>query len=125
MKPPKARMDELAEKLGILEAGREEGSAASPSDKQNKPINKVLGNTKSENKGVALVLNPPHGEKDDFAKITVTLPRPIRQLLLNESHWRKTERDPDWSISVIVREALAAYLGTKLEKPSSRREDEL
>ena len=125
MKPPKARMDELAEKLGILEAGRDEGSAASPSDKQNKPINKVLGNTKSENKGVALVLNPPHGEKDDFAKITVTLPRPIRQLLLNESHWRKTERDPDWSISVIVREALAAYLGTKLEKPSSRREDEL
>ena len=89
MKPPKARMDELAEKLGILEAGREEGSAASPSDKQNKPINKVLGNTKSENKGVALVLNPPHGEKDDFAKITVTLPRPIRQLLLNESHWAK------------------------------------
>ena len=52
------------------------------------------------------MLNPPHGEKDDFEKITVTLPRPIRQLLLNESHWRKTERDPDWSISVIVREAL-------------------
>ena len=125
MKPPKARMDELAEKLGILEAGRDEDSAASSNDKQKKPINKVLGNTKSENKGVALVLNPPHGEKDDFAKITVTLPRPIRQLLLNESHWRKTERDPDWSISVIVREALAAYLGTKLEKPSSSREDEL
>ena len=121
MKPPKARMDELAEKLGILEAGREEDSAASPNDKQKKPINKILGNTKSENQGVALVLNPPHGEKDDFAKITVTLPRPIRQLLLNESHWRKTERDPDWSISVIVREALAAYLGTKLEKPSSVR----
>ena len=121
MKPPKARMDELAEKLGILEAGREEDSAASSNDKQKKPVNKVLGNTKSENKGVALVLNPPHGEKDDFAKITVTLPRPIRQLLLNESHRRKTERDPDWSISVIVREALAAYLGTKLEKPSSVR----
>ena len=46
-------------------------------------------------RGIALVLNPSHGEKDDFAKITVTLPRPIRQLLLNESHWRKTERDPD------------------------------
>ena len=128
MKPPKARMDELAEKLGILEAGREEVSAASPNDKQKKHINKVLGNTrklKSENRGIALVLNPPHGEKDDFAKITVTLPRPIRQLLLNESHWRKTERDPDWSISVIVREALAAYLGNKLEKHSSRPEDEL
>ena len=128
MKPPKARMDELAEKLGILEAGREEVSAASPNDKQKKHINKVLGNTKkskSKNRGIALVLNPPHGEKDDFAKITVTLPRPIRQLLLNESHWRKTERDPDWSISVIVREALAAYLGNKLEKHSSRPEDEL
>ena len=37
----------------------------------------------------------------------------------------RTERDPDWSISVIVREALAAYLGTKLEKHSSRREGEL
>ena len=128
MKPPKARMDELAEKLGILEAGREEVSAASPNDKQKKHINKVLGNTiklKLENREIALVLNPPHGEKDDFAKITVTLPRPIRQLLLNESHWRKTERDPDWSISVIVREALAAYLGNKLEKHSSRPEDEL
>ena len=128
MKPPKARMDELAEKLGILEAGREEVSAVSPNDKQKKHINKVLGNTKkskSTNREIALVLNPPHGEKDDFAKITVTLPRPIRQLLLNESHWRKTERDPDWSISVIVREALAAYLGNKLEKHSSRPEDEL
>ena len=128
MKPPKARMDELAEKLGILEAGREEVSAASPNDKQKKHINKVLGNTKklkSENREIALILNPPHGEKDDFAKITVTLPRPIRQLLLNESHWRKTERDPNWSISVIVREALAAYLGNKLEKHSSRPEDEL
>ena len=128
MKPPKARMDELAEKLGILEAGREEVSAASTNDKQKKHINKVLGNTKkskSKNREIALVLNPPHGEKDDFAKITVTLPRPIRQLLLNESHWRKTERDPDWSISVIVREALAAYLGNKLEKHSSRPEDEL
>ena len=128
MKPPKARMDELAEKLGILEAGREEVSEVSPNDKQKKHINKVLGNTnklKSENREIALVLNPPHGEKDDFEKITVTLPRPVRQLLLNESHWRKTKRDPDWSISVIVREALAAYLGNKLEKPSSRREDEL
>ena len=128
MKPPKARMDELAEKLGILEAGREEVSAASPNDKKKKPINKVLGNTKnvsSKDRKISLVLNPPHGEKDDFAKITVTLPRPVRQLLLNESHRRKTKRDPDWSISVIVREALAAYLGTKLEKPSSSLEDEL
>ena len=126
MKPPKARMDELAEKLGILEAGREEVSAASPNDKQKKPINKFLRNTKKvKSQHRDITLNPPHGEKDDFAKITVTLPRPVRQLLLDESHWRKTKRDPDWSISVIVREALAAYLGTKLETPSSRRDGEL
>ena len=128
MKPPKARMDELAEKLGLLDAGREEGSAAAPPAKQQKPIKRVLRkikSVKSEHHRIALVLNPPHGEKENFAKITVTLPRPIRQLLLNESHWRKTDRDPNWSISVIVREALAAYLGTQPAKPSPQRgEDE-
>ena len=119
MKPPKARMDELAEKLGILEAGREEVSAATPDDKQKKSGKKVLRkpkNSKSDGQGIALkklVLNPPHGQKDNFEKITVTLPSPIRRLLLDESHQRKTERDPNWSISVIVREALAAYLVTK------------
>ena len=119
MKPPKARMDELAEKLGILEAGREEVSAATPDDKQKKSGKKVLRkpkNLKSDGQGIALrklVLNPPHGQKDNFEKITVTLPSPIRRLLLDESHQRKTERDPNWSISVIVREALAAYLVTK------------
>ena len=119
MTPPKARMDELAEKLGILDAGREEVSAATPNDKQKKTRKNVLRkpkNVKPEGQGLALrklVLNPPHGKKDNFEKITVTLPSPIRRLLLDESHQRKTERDPNWSISVIVREALAAYLGAQ------------
>ena len=36
MKPPKARMDELAEKLGILGAGREKVSVATLDGKQKK-----------------------------------------------------------------------------------------
>ena len=116
MKQSKARMDELAEKLGILEGGREEVPPATPEIENKKTGNKFLGKTKNlkpERRKLPLgklVLNPPHGEKDNFEKITVTLPSSIRRLLLDESHRRKTERDPSWSISVIVREALAAYL---------------
>ncbi len=119
MKMPKARMDELAEKLGILQAEDEEVPAVPPNDKQKKNRKKVLrkpDNLKLATHGIALrelVLNPPHGKKDNFEKITVTLPSPIRRLLLNEAHRRKTERDPNWSISVIVREALAAHLGSQ------------
>jgi hypothetical protein len=58
----------------------------------------------------AIQLNPPHGEKEDFERMSITLPPEIRQRLLDESNRRKKERSPDWSISVIVREALAAYL---------------
>lgn len=57
-----------------------------------------------------VTLNPPHGEKADFERMSITLPPEIRQRLLDESNRRKKERSPDWSISVIVREALAAYL---------------
>ena len=117
MKQSKARMDELAEKLGILEGRREEVPPATPGVGNKKTKNKFLGknkNLKSKHQKRPMgkfVLNPPHGEKDNFEKITVTLPSPIRRLLLDESHRRKTERDPNWSISVIVREALAEYLG--------------
>lgn len=55
-------------------------------------------------------LNPPHGERDGFDRMSITLPPEIRQRLLDESNRRKKERSPDWSISVIVREALAAHL---------------
>ena len=109
MKSSKARMDELAEKLGIQETGYAEVPPATLDDKKNK-------NIKSKDQEIAqgnLVLNPPHGKKDKFEKITVTLPSPIRQLLLDETHRRKIERDPNWSISVIVREALVEYLATR------------
>ena len=117
MKQSKARMDELAEKLGILERGHAEVSPATPEVNNKKNENTFLRKRKTLTPGPRkpplgkLALNPPHGEKDNFEKITVTLPSPIRLLLLDESHRRKTERDPNWSISVIVREALAVYLG--------------
>ena len=117
MKSSKARMDELAEKLGIQETGYAEVPPATQDDKKKKSRKKVLRKPKyikSKDQEIAqgnLVLNPPHGKKDNFEKITVTLPSPIRQLLLDETHRRKVERDPNWSISVIVREALVEYLG--------------
>lgn len=58
----------------------------------------------------AIQLNPPHGQKDSFERMSITLPPEIRQRLLDESNRRKKDRSPDWSISVIVREALAAHL---------------
>ena len=119
MKSSKARMDELAEKLGIQKTGYTEVSPATLDDKKKKNRKKFLRkpkNIKSKGQEIAqenIVLNPPHGKKDNFEKITVTLPGPIRQLLLDETHRRKVERDPNWSISVIVREALVEYLGSQ------------
>lgn len=55
-------------------------------------------------------LNPPHGEKDGFEKVTISLPAETRQLLLVESHRRKKAGDRNWSISTIVRQALAAHI---------------
>ena len=119
MKSSKARMDELAEKLGIQETGYAAAPPATLDEKKNKNRKKILRkpkNIKSKDQEIAqenIVLNPPHGKKDNFEKITVTLPSPIRQLLLDETHRRKVERDPNWSISVIVREALVEYLGSQ------------
>ena len=112
-------MDELAEKLGILEEGRTAKAPPAVEDPLQKKTGKpVLRKKKNVKTGPRLAagqvnLNPPHGEKDSFEKVTVTLPGQIRRLLLDESHRRKLERDPNWSISVIVREALAAHLGPK------------
>ena len=119
MKSSKARMDELAEKLGIQETGYAESPPATPDDKKKKNRKKFLRKPKtikSKAQEIAQgkpVLNPPHGKKGAFEKITVTLPSPIRQLLLDETHRRKVERDSNWSISVIVREALVEYLGSQ------------
>ena len=93
----RARMDKLADKLGVSEP---EPTAQPAPVEQPKPETALK----------QMNLNPPHGQKDSFDKITVTLPSAIRRLLLDESHRRKIEKEPNWSISVIVREALVAHL---------------
>jgi len=61
----------------------------------------------------SIEVHRPYGERGGYEKITVTLPSEIRGLLLEESLRRKKSRSPDWSIAAIVREAIAAYLGSK------------
>ncbi len=106
----RARMDELADKLGL--DTQPTPPAPVPVQEPEQPKSTVLRKTKTAAPEplTQMNLNPPHGEKDSFEKITVTLPSPIRRLLLDESHRRKTEKEPNWSISVIVREALVAHL---------------
>lgn len=57
-----------------------------------------------------LVANPPHGEKGDFLKVTVTLPPDVYKLLADEAQRRKINKEPNPQISAILREAAVQYL---------------
>ena len=54
--------------------------------------------------------NPPHGEKGDFRKITVTLPPGAYNQLIQESARRKMAREPNQLLSALLREAVIEYL---------------
>ncbi len=54
--------------------------------------------------------NPPHGEKGDFRKITVTLPPAVYEQLVRESLRRKLAREKNHMLSALVREAVTSYL---------------
>jgi len=63
--------------------------------------------------------NPPHGEKGEFVKVTITLPPDMYETLLTEQGKRKREavkrrkageKAEAHGISAIVREAVAVYL---------------
>jgi hypothetical protein len=114
------RLDEMADRMGMAlkpPAGQQT-TGKEPTDRaETKDTKEDLIKTskrkqaQSVEKGSDTVqLNPPHGAKDDFDRMSITLPPEMRQRLLDESNRRKKERLPDWSISVIVREALSAYL---------------
>jgi hypothetical protein len=60
--------------------------------------------------------NPPHGEKGDFRKLTITLPPEAYELLVQESARRKIAKDRNHLLSSIIREAVMEYLG----KPGDR-----
>jgi len=55
--------------------------------------------------------NPPHGEKGDFRKLTITLPPEAYELLVQESARRKIAKEPNHVLSAIIREAVMGYLG--------------
>jgi hypothetical protein len=115
MSSKSARMGQLADLMAVElnqpPAGPQETDKGTPKSTKavlikNKSV-KMVAETLPLGK---IELNPPHGEKDGFERMSITLPPEIRQRLLDESNRRKKERSPDWSISVIVREALAAHL---------------
>ncbi len=55
--------------------------------------------------------NPPHGNKGDFRKVTVTLPQWAYTKLVEESARRKIVGAPNQLLSALLREAVADYLG--------------
>jgi transcriptional regulator of met regulon len=57
-----------------------------------------------------LVANPPHGQKGDFVKVTVTLPPDVYMILSQEVTRRKLAKEPNPRLSAIIREAVVAYL---------------
>jgi transcriptional regulator of met regulon len=54
--------------------------------------------------------NPPHGEKADFRKITVTMPQVAYEQLIRESARRKIAGERNQLLSALVREAIFDYL---------------
>jgi hypothetical protein len=64
-------------------------------------------------------VNPPHGAKGGFIKVTATLSPETYQLAMAEVTRRKLAKAGDAQISAVIREALAAYLGREGEKQAS------
>lgn len=78
-------------------------------------------NPKSESQGnvFPIDVNPPHGEKGDFIKVTATLSPETYRMAMAEVTRRKLAKAGDAQISAVIREALATYLGREGEKQAS------
>jgi transcriptional regulator of met regulon len=57
-----------------------------------------------------IIANPPHGERADFRKITVTMPQIAYEQLIRESARRKIAGERNQLLSALVREAIFDYL---------------
>lgn len=64
-------------------------------------------------KAEGLTANPPHGEKGDFIKLTVTLPPDVYKLIMDEVTRRKMNKEANPAISAVLREAVVKHLGEK------------
>ena len=61
-------------------------------------------------KAAGIEANPPHGEKGDFVKVTITLPPEVYTLIATEATRRKAAKEKGAQISAIIREAVVAVL---------------
>jgi hypothetical protein len=102
MKKEKSRLANLASRLRSSEERISEISQPS------------FGNIASVNP------NPPHGEKGDFRKLTITLPPEAYELLVQESARRKIAKDRNHLLSSIIREAVMEYLGKTDDREGNR-----
>ena len=54
--------------------------------------------------------NPPHGEKNEFVKVTITIPPKVYRELTMEVIQRKIDKKANATKSAVVREALFEFL---------------
>ena len=101
MSSKSARMGQLADLMAV-ELNQPPAGHAEPDKEIHKDTKADLRKNKNIETHTAkplplgkIELNPPHGEKDGFERMSITLPPEIRQRLLDESNRRKKERSPD------------------------------
>lgn len=66
-----------------------------------------------ECKHIGSVANPPHGERGNFRKLTITFPPDIYQQIVVEWERRKKAGEKNATFSSIVREGLAEYVSKR------------
>lgn len=62
--------------------------------------------------------NPPHGEKGQFRKVTITLPPAAYERLIHESARRKIAGERNQLLSALLREAVTHYLDVLDNNPN-------
>lgn len=80
-------------------------------------------NTGKARKGIEA--NPPHGQKGDFLKVTVTLPPRIYRLIMAEVVRRKMHKERNPQLSAVIREAVVSYLERADTAASGRADREV
>ena len=85
------------------------GKAKMPAQADRNSEKQKGGKKKNVKKKDVLVVNPPHGEKGHFIKLTVTLPPEVYELIAKEVTRRKMHKEPNPQISAVIREAVVAH----------------
>lgn len=108
MKREKARLTQLASKMRLSSPGTKNTGT-----RESKGVSD-FGKTEIRQAEIRSVeANPPHGERGDFRKVTVTLPPDVFGLLVQESARRKIAGEPNHLLASIIREAVVSHLRQK------------